>query len=317
MTTRYVALIAGFLLASATGAAPATAQAPGAASPGRQSPGSVFRDCSACPELVVVPGGTFTMGTPRDEAGRADNEPDPRPVTVAVFALGRTPVTRAEYGAFVRATGYDTNRGTRMGERGCAVGATVRGLRAPGAERGWNAPGFPQQDRHPVVCVNAADASAYVEWLVRTTGKRYRLPTEAEWEKAARGTDRRRHPWGEPIDHSYANFVGAQPFDTVQPVGYYDGSVRGELHTHDNASPYGAFDMAGNLMEWCQDWYARDYYPSSPRRNPKGPEAGAYRVVRGGSFFVEAFDLRSYARSAAWPSFQGHRMIGFRAVRSP
>ncbi len=78
-----------------------------------------------------------------------------------------------------------------------------------------------------------------------------------------------------------------------------------------------AYDMAGNVMEWCSDWYASDYYARSPRKNPKGPEEGAYRVVRGGTFFVEAFDLRSAARSAAWPSFQGHRMIGFRAVREP
>ena len=89
------------------------------------------------------------------------------------------------------------------------------------------------------------------------------------------------------------------------PVGHYDGS----------ASPYGAFDMAGNVMEWCQDWYDRDYYSVSPRKNPQGPATGAYRVVRGGSFFVEAFDLRATARSMAWPSFQAHRMIGFRPVR--
>ena len=165
--------------------------------------------------------------------------------------------------------------------------------------------------------VNWDSAVAYCNWLSAKTGKRYRLPTEAEWEKAARGTEQRKYPWGNTIDASYANFVGTQSFDTGRPVGFFDGSKRGDLQTHSNASPYGAFDMAGNVMEWCLDWYDRDYYAASPRKNPKGPATGAYKVLRGGTFFLEASELRTYARSAAWPSFQAHRMVGFRPVREP
>ena len=104
--------------------------------------------------------------------------------------------------------------------------------------------------------------------------------------------------------------------DTGQIVGYYDGSKRGEFQTKNGASPYGAMDMGGNVMEWCQDWYSRAYYEVSPKKNPKGPEKGAYRVLRGGSFFVESQDVRSYARSGAWPSFLAYRMVGFRPARS-
>ena len=143
------------------------------------------------------------------------------------------------------------------------------------------------------------------------------MPTEAGWEKAARGTDQRRFPWGNEIDPSYANFTLSKGFDTVKMVGYYDGTMRDGLQTHNNASPYGAMDMAGNVMEWCQDWYSRDYYSVSPKKNPRGPEKGAYRVMRGGGFFFESQDARSYARSAAWPSFLASRMVGFRVAREP
>ena len=102
----------------------------------------------------------------------------------------------------------------------------------------------------------------------------------------------------------------ADPLDRLRSRSDYLALVYGS----GRATPGdGAFDMA--VMEWCQDWYSRNYYAVSPRKNPKGPEKGAYRVLRGGTFFVDALDLRSYPRSAAWPSLQAHRMIGFRAVR--
>jgi formylglycine-generating enzyme required for sulfatase activity len=260
-------------------------------------------------EYVRVPAGAFKMG---DNFG--DGEARERPVHVVEldeFYIGKYEITNGEWRKFRDDVGYDDPK-FWPGKR------PVPKDQIPY----WTDPknhggGTPDSDNYPVLGVNWDSAVAYCNWLSAKSGKTYRLPTEAEWEKAARGTDQRRFPWGNNIDHTYANFVGASKFDTGMPVGFYDGSKRGELQTHNGASPYGAFDMAGNVMEWCQDWYGRDYYASSPRKNPKGPESGAYRVLRGGTFFLDGFDLRTYGRTAAWPSFQSHRMIGFRAVREP
>jgi iron(II)-dependent oxidoreductase len=260
-------------------------------------------------DYVYVPAGSFRMG---DNFG--DGEARERPVHLVeldAFYIGKYEMTNGEWRKFRDDPGYDDAQfwpGGRVAPKNQIpywTDARNHGGATPGS------------DDYPVLGVNWDSAVAYCNWLSAKTGKKYRLPTEAEWEKAARGADQRRFPWGNNIDHSYANFTGASTFDTGSVVGSYDGSKRGDLQTHNGASPYGAYDMGGNVMEWCQDWYSRNYYSFSPRKNPKGPESGAYRVVRGGSFFVDAFDLRTYGRSAAWPSFQSHRMIGFRAVREP
>ena len=150
--------------------------------------------------------------------------------------------------------------------------------------------GTPDSDNYPLLGVNWDSAVAYSNWLSAKTGKTYRLPTEAEWEKAARGTDQRRYPWGNAIDRSYANFVGAQPYDTGRPVGFYDGSQRGDLQTRSNASPYGALDMAGNVMEWCHDWYSRDYYAVVAAQESEGARDG--RLSRRARRFVLRRSLR-------------------------
>jgi sulfatase modifying factor 1 len=260
-------------------------------------------------DYVYVPAGPFRMG---DTFG--DGDARERPVHVVdldAFYIAKFEITNGEWKSFRDDAGYDD-------PKFWPDGRVVPKTQVPYWTQPTNHGGAtPASDAYPLLGVNWDSAVAYANWLSTKTGKKYRLPTEAEWEKAARGTDGRRYPWGNTIDRAHANFVGAQTYDTGFPVGYYDGSRRGDLQTQSNASPYGAYDMAGNVMEWCQDWYSRDYYAASPRKNPKGPETGAYRVVRGGTFFVEPYELRSSARSAAWPSFQGHRMIGFRAVREP
>ncbi len=258
-------------------------------------------------ELVLVSAGSFRMG---DSFG--DGEPRERPAHVVeldAFYIGKFEVTNGQWRKFRDDAAYDD---PKLWPGGQPVPKDQVMYWTQANNHGG---GTPDSDNYPVIGVNWDSAVAYCNWLSAKTGKKYRLPTEAEWEKAARGTDGRRYPWGNSIDHAHANSVGSQKYDTVRPVGFFDGSQRGELKTYSNASPYGAFDMVGNIMEWCQDWYVRDYYSASPKKNPRGPATGVYKVVRGGSFFIDGFDLRSYARSAAWPSFQAHRMIGFRVAR--
>ena len=259
-------------------------------------------------ELVLVSAGSFKMG---DNFG--DGESRERPVHTVdlnAFYIGKYEVTNVQWRRFRDDVGYDDGH---FWPDGRAMPKVQIPYWTDAKNHGGATPG---SDDYPVQGVNWDGATAYCNWLSAKTGKTYRLPTEAEWEKAARGTDQRRYPWGNAIDRSYANYTGSQTFDTGRPVGFYDGTKHGDVETHSGASPYGAMDMAGNIMEWCQDWYGRDYYSVSPTKNPKGPESGAYRVMRGGMFFQDGFDLRSYARTAAWPSLQSHRMIGFRVARS-
>ncbi|MCH2213438.1 MAG: SUMF1/EgtB/PvdO family nonheme iron enzyme [Fuerstiella sp.] len=260
-------------------------------------------------ELVYVPEGSFEMG---DNFG--DGESRERPVhTVSLDAyyIGKHEVTNARWRQFRNDPGYD-NPAYWPGHR-----VVPKDQNPYWSQERNHGGGTSNSDNYPVQGMNWDASTAYCSWLSAQTGKRYRLPTEAEWEKAARGTDQRRFPWGNAIDHSYANIDDSQIYDTGQQVGYYDGSLRGNLQTNNGSSVYGAMDMAGNLMEWCSDWYSRDYYQTSPVHNPQGPATGGFRVLRGGCFFFEGQDARSYGRSGAWPSVQAFRMIGFRVVREP
>lgn len=260
-------------------------------------------------DFLLVPAGPFKMG---DNFG--DGDPRERPVHTVdldAFYLSKFELTNGEWKKFRDDPGYDD-------PKFWPEGRVMPKDQIPYWTQAQNHGGaIAGNENYPVLGVNWDGATAYCHWLSAKTGKKYRLPTEAEWEKAARGTDQRRFPWGNTIDKSYANYVGSQTFDTGQLVGYYDGSKRGDFQTHDGASPYGIHDLAGSVMEWCQDWYSRDYYAVSPNKNPKGPETGAYRVVRGGTFFMEPQDQRVTLRAAAWPSLQSHRMTGVRVAREP
>jgi formylglycine-generating enzyme required for sulfatase activity/acetyl esterase/lipase len=280
----------GFLRVS--GFLPVSGAAGGAPVRGAKAPVGNVNDGYG--DYVFVPSGSFKMGDESKDA--LAREKPVHVVDLDAYYIAKFEVTNREWKKFRDDPGYDDPKFWPNGR------VMPRDQIPYWTQANNHGGGTPGSDNYPVIGVNWDAATAYCAWLSANTGKRYRLPTEAEWEKAARGTGRLPR-----YDHARANFVGAQAYDTVMPVGSFSGSP----------SPYGAFDMAGNVMEWCQDWYDRDYYSVSPRKDPKGPATGAYRVVRGGSFFVEVFDLRATARSMAWPSFQAHRMIGFRPVREP
>lgn len=251
---------------------------------------------------VEVPAGAFLMGCDpaQDPAADADEAPQHH-VRLSAYQIGMHPVTVAQFAAFVDVTGYVT----AAESRGWSVAFTGDQFeRVSGAD--WRHPrGLHStiQTAHPVVHVSWDDAAAFCRWASQTTGLAVRLPTEAEWEKAARGADRRRFPWGVAAPIGSRCNIGKRTLDTT-PVGTF--SPQGD-------SLYGCADMAGNIWEWCADWYAADAYASAPPYNPTGPDQGTFRVVRGGAWHAEDDFARTTLRLWHAPA-EPHGLVGFRCV---
>ena len=228
--------------------------------------------------MILVPEGTFIMGS---DEGNYDEMPQ-REVYLDAFYMDEYPVTNADYKKFIDETGYDPpNLSLHWSER-----------------YDWHERMYPEgQGDRPVVIVRWVDAMAYCDWA----GKR--LPTEAEWEKAARGTDARIWPWGNEWDGSRLACRGVG--DTV-PVGRYE----------EGKSPYGCLDMAGNVWEWTADWYKDKYFREAPSKNPKGPEEGEHRVLKGGAWIHSDFSVRCAMRFHKQAGYCDN-YIGFRCVKSP
>jgi formylglycine-generating enzyme required for sulfatase activity len=259
------------------------------------------------PELALIPGGDFLMGS---DEGEDDERPVHR-VHVDDFLIGVHPVTHAEYSRFVRDTGH---RAPAVYELPLVVSAggrdRERTFRTVGQPYVW-VDSEPPAARleHPITLIRWDDAVAYCAWLSATTGRVVRLPTEAEWEKAARGgLEGKRYPWGDRLDKNMANFLtdpslkaihGTTPCRTFPPNGY------------------GLFDATGNVWEWVSDWYDPLYYAVSPERNPLGPRQGHLRVLRGGGWLVADVRMLSCSHRHKVPPDTYSYSIGFRVVCAP
>lgn len=241
--------------------------------------GSVSVGAAAQDEpMALVPAGAFTMGS---EQG----EPDERPVHqvfLEAYYMDVYEVTIGRYAKFLSATGM-----------------------AP--PRAWKEMNQPQNQQRPMVMVDWADAARYCRWA----GKR--LPTEAEWEKAARGTDARTYPWGNGSPTAlHANF-GKDAWEVYESLGYEGLMPVGILP--DGQSPYGIHDLAGNVMEWVSDWDDENYYKTSPARDPRGPLTGDKKVLRGGAWSFGSAYLRAAKRGNYKPSDRFDN-IGFRCAKT-
>jgi formylglycine-generating enzyme required for sulfatase activity len=305
------------------------------APPAPRAAGTRFRDCPECPEMVALPAGRFLMGSSADEkawaashgAGRgsvADEAPQHQ-VSVPSFALGRYDITRGEYAAFVRETGYPAGDGCGRGR------AIFKWQKDPATT--WQKPGHAQTERDPVICVSWHDARAYVAWLnqkAQPNGKAsadgpYRLPSEAEWEYAARAGTTTMFYWGDDD--------AAAPAHAWFNLDSGCDSIAGIYCAHGNPQPVGAkppnafglFDMAGNVWQWTEDCYDNSYagIPADGRANDvtstdstaRDARGACLRVDRGGSWMFPAWLLRPATRERN-PADYRDDIMGFRVAKA-
>ena len=253
--------------------------------------------------VARIAAGEFVMGAD-------DGEEDERPVHriyLDDYAIGICPVTNAEYAQFVRETGHPSPALRRLPQM--VSGPLESDFRALAAAYSWNNGTPPEgRDRHPVTLVGFEDAAEYCAWLAAKTGQAVRLPTEAEWERAARGgLEARRFPWGDTLDADRAHFLPDAAVKAARgtaAVGTYPPNAF-DIH-----------DMAGNVWEWVSDWYSPTYYARAQYINPQGPDNGPMRIVRGGAWVnTDGRYLRCAYRHKVPPDSYAYS-IGFRIAHS-
>jgi formylglycine-generating enzyme required for sulfatase activity/cytochrome oxidase Cu insertion factor (SCO1/SenC/PrrC family) len=261
-------------------------------------------------EFVPVKGGCYTMGNTFGSGEGAPNEKPFHEVCVDDFSVGKYDVTVGDFKEFVKDTGYRTE--AELG------GGCYEWSRRKNVSLDWRNPGFSQDDRHPVVCVSWNDSVAFAEWLSAKTGRKYRLPSEAEWEYAARSGGKRERYAGisdQSQLYRYANFCDENCFFSYQTVSQDDGYRFTAPVGSYTANGLGLYDMTGNVFQWINDWYEKAYYQESPKDNPRGPDSGTYRVLRGGSWFHTPLYSRVSYRLWGAPDTRFYD-IGFRLVTS-
>jgi formylglycine-generating enzyme required for sulfatase activity len=253
-------------------------------------PKDTFQECRDCPEMVVVPAGRFTMGSPEGEQGRMDWEGPQHTVTIGkAFAIGKWHVTRDQFAAFANDTGYAAHSGCD-----------------------WRNPGFTQEGSHPVVCVSWDDANAYANWLSKKTRKPYRLLSEAEWEYAARAGTSTPFWWGSSLTPAQANYNSNYVYSGGGSKGEYrKGTVPASSF---DANPWGLYNVHGNAWQWMADCL-HDNYSGAPTDGSAwtAGNCGSFRVLRGGSWDTIPVSLRAAQRGKAADT---DGTIGFRLART-
>ena len=261
--------------------------------------------------FVPIRGGTFTMGSPSGELDRGSNEGPQHQVRLSAFFMSKYEVSVGEFRKFIEVSGYRTDaeksdgsyvwNGTSYEKRaGINWRYGVTGRVRPQSE-----------ENHSVVHVSWNDAVAYCEWISKQTGKKFRLPTEAEWEYACRAGNTKPFNTGDNLTTSQANYDGNYPYNNNRKGVYRQNTVPVNSFA---PNAWGLYNMHGNVWEWCSDWYGT--YGSGTVINPAGPAKGSDRVLRGGSWDFPAVSCRSALRNYSQPDYRDID-VGFRLVFVP
>jgi formylglycine-generating enzyme required for sulfatase activity len=300
--------------APAPAPAPATSAGTAKAPEPAVAPGKTFRDCGDCPEMVSIPAGSFTMGSPAgDEADRPEEKPQVKVTLAKPFALMATEVTRDQFAAFMKET-------QREPEKGCYLPDGGEGKYDENAD--FLHPGISQEGNHPIVCVSWSDAQDYAEWLSSKTGKHYRLPTEEERDYAARGGKKTVWPWGEE----------AQSVNGCKVANVFDKAGKAKYPTNDDLLPcsdnfaatgpvdafpangYGLKGMIGNVWEWVEDCYHETYKGAPTDGSAWEGDSCEKRALRGSSYIDNVWDSR-FASRDKMAAGDRNTNVGFRLAR--